>query len=264
MSRLGFGASVGAGGVPPKAQIQGLIQQLSQQRTSQLGQIEKLFEQFGLSARQDITEQTAERSAQEKQRLITSGLGNTTIVGPRLGRIAREGAREKRRVGEQVARQKAGFLERQLIDPNTILNLIQQSSAAPDPRQKVQVRGPAGSRFGSSGIGTSSFGIRPSGQSAGVGGSSGARTLSGGNLGSAARGSRIITRRGSFSPGQFIAQRGSGRGPSSLDQLIASGAFGGGTLFTPQGGRSRTVRRGGSRRVSGGSGGGGARIIRRR
>jgi hypothetical protein len=253
MSR--FGSLAAAGGGSSQAQIQALIQQLSQQRTSQLSQIEQLFQDFGVSAKQDITEATAERGAQEEQSLVRRGLGSTTIVGGRLGRIAREGARETRRVDEGVARQKAGFLERQLIDPSTILNLIQQASAAPNPNERVQVRGPAGSRFGPSGIGQSSFGVRPAGQSGGI------NTLrpnqGGGIFGQAARGSRIITRRGSFSPGQFSAQRG---GSSIVSRLQQSGAFRNAQNFSPRGG-SQIRRAGGSRTISSGSGS--AQIIRR-
>lgn len=120
-------------------EIQKIIEQLSKDREKQLGEIRGLFSQFGVAARQDIVEQVTQAQGRAEQDLISRGLSQTTIRPGVLGQISRQGQREERRVGEQVAGLEAGFLERQLVDPGLITQLISQASAVDTSRINVGV-----------------------------------------------------------------------------------------------------------------------------
>lgn len=118
MSRLGGRSS-----------IQGIIDQLTAQRAKDLSRIEGLFDQFGVTARQDLEQTLVKQKAQRQQDLISRGLSQTTKRATSMSDLAAQGARGRAAIGEQVAQQKAGFLERQLVDPSLITNLITQAAA---------------------------------------------------------------------------------------------------------------------------------------
>lgn len=119
-------ASAGVGGSGG-----GVVGSLATQRTAQLTSIERLFKQFGTSAKRDIRDQTKQLQASSEQDLISRGLSQTTISGGRLGSIARQGRREESRISERVAQNLAGFRTGQLVSPGLITSSIERAAAAP-------------------------------------------------------------------------------------------------------------------------------------
>ncbi len=177
--------------------IQDIINQLTAQRKQDLGRIEGLFDQFGVTARQDVGDAFTKARGSQAQDLISRGLSQTTKRATGRTDLLAQEQRAQQRIGEQVAGQKAGFLERQIVDPSLISNLIAQASAVNTNPVRAQLGATpgqasinAGTGFGSSGI------IRPGGGGGGGGGatrgSSGIIRASGGGGGSAGTGARVI------------------------------------------------------------------------
>ena len=70
------------------------------------------FEGLGTAGQARIQESTARQQAASTQDLTSRGLGNTTITGAMSRGIAREGESATQELGERVAMQKAGAMER--------------------------------------------------------------------------------------------------------------------------------------------------------
>jgi len=89
------------------------------------------FEGLGETGRARIQEQTAQQQASTAQDLTSRGLGGTTIGSAMSRGIAREGESATQELGERVAMQKAGAMERktdQGPDMGMFANLISAMS----------------------------------------------------------------------------------------------------------------------------------------
>lgn len=178
--------------------LQGAIDSLKAERTRDLGRIEGLFENFGVTAKQDLADTLVQTQARNTQSAISRGLSQTTRRQSQQTGLDIQGARGRARIDEQVAGQKAGFLERQLIDPSLITNLVSQAAAVNTTPVRAQLGATAGQAAINAGTGPGSSGlIRPGGGGGGggasPGGSSGLiRAAGGGGSAGAVQGARVI------------------------------------------------------------------------
>jgi hypothetical protein len=205
--------------------LEAIIKSLTQQRQTDVGRIESLFDTFGVSAKQDLATSFEQARARDVQDLQRRGLSQTTRATTQRTDLLEKEKRGAARIDEQVAGQKAGFLERQLIDPSLITSLIQQASAV-DTTPRQAFVGASSEQLNAPG-----FGVRPAGQGGGGGGSPGTSSFgfrggSGGPSGPAS----IVTREGRFSPAQFAASR---NGPSRDAQSGGGGAQSTGARVIP-------------------------------
>jgi hypothetical protein len=63
-------------------------QTLAKNRQGDIDKIISLFDNFGVSAKRDIDEQTQSLQARTQTDAISRGIQNTTLVQPQLGQIA--------------------------------------------------------------------------------------------------------------------------------------------------------------------------------
>lgn len=232
--------------------LDAIIKSLTQQRQADIGRIEGLFDQFGVTARQDLETTLKKAGASQERDLIRRGLSQTTRFATGRTDLAEKGARGRARIDEQVAGQKAGFLERQLVDPSLITSLISQAAAVDTTPRNIQV--------GASNVGAPTFGLRPGDPgTGGGGGSSGSPGISSfglrGGSSSPGQGARVIpspnaaptqgttpgtTRGARVISGAQTASAGSTAGQASLRSGQASGTGSIRSTATGQGFETRT------------------------
>jgi len=245
--------------------LDAIIKALTQQRQTDIGRIEGLFDQFGVTAKQDLATTLEKAGASQERDLIRRGLSQTTRFATGRTDLAEKGARGRAGIDEQVSAQKAGFRERQLVDPSLITNLIFQAAAANTPPSQTFVgassaklnapnsvfeRPPAGGGGSSSNPGPSTFGLRGGSSTPGLA----ARVIPSPNAAPA-----VGVTPGTISGAQ-VASAGSTVGQASLRSGQASGTGSIRNTATGQGFETRTGQETPTALGAGGEGGRGVTI----